>query len=194
MSDYHQPQFYRFNQDSLELVKFIQKRVNVSEAILDLGAGCGIIGLELAQHFIPKQLTLLELQSDYAPYLEENVQRFLQTRISYEIVLKSIAQWEPQRQYDLIACNPPYYLPYSGQSCKDPRRALARSFIKDNWRELLLCIERSLSDEGRAYVVVKNEVGILNVVKDALHSSRLRGDFIPSSGVIFIELVRLDKN
>lgn len=194
MKDYLQPEFYRFNQDSLELVRWVKQQVSKANSILDLGAGSGVIGLELAQHFRPKRLTLLELQAEYAPYLETNVQRFLPPESRSHLAFTSFKEWKPEFLFDLIVCNPPYYLPHAGQLSPDPRRAMARSFIRDNWEELLSCIARSLSLGGRAFLVVKNEDNIIRVVKQELCRRAWQASFAVSHELFLVELVRLHED
>ena len=166
MNDYEQPGFYRFNQDSLELVKWVKQYHLKASSILDLGAGCGIIGMELAQHFKPQKITLLEFQKEYEKSLTKNAKFYLKD-INHEIVYKSFSEWNSTERYDLIVSNPPYYLPDSGQPSLDHRRQLARSFVRDNWEILLKLIEESLAPEGKSFVVIKNDPKILAAVNRA---------------------------
>lgn len=165
MSDYLQPDFYRFNEDSIKLVKFVASQVSCAKSILDLGAGSGIIGIELANILRPKELTLLEVQPEWNDYLQHNVKHFLNADTYPSIVESSFGNWNPDKQYDLIVCNPPYYLPGHGQPNADKRKAIARSFRIDGWKELLDLIARALTPEGRAFLVVKNEKQILKQIQ-----------------------------
>jgi tRNA1(Val) A37 N6-methylase TrmN6 len=56
--DYSQPDYYRFNSDSITLVNYLLKSMGPTESILDLGAGCGIIGIELARYLSPQKLRI----------------------------------------------------------------------------------------------------------------------------------------
>jgi tRNA1Val (adenine37-N6)-methyltransferase len=187
MTDYSQPDFYRFNQDSLELVKRVKHNVDKCESILDLGAGCGVIGLELARFYLPHTLALVELQQDYEPLLQHNLS-FLMPGTECSVHIKSFAQWRPTKKYEIIVCNPPYFLPGRGQKSKDPRRDLARSFHQDNWKELLCCIERSLTFEGKAFLVLKNEGLLLTEVRNAIQQTGLSGDISFFMGLAFLDI------
>lgn len=169
MDDYSQPDFYRFNKDSLELVNFIVNRGLTAHSILDLGAGSGVIGIELARKLKAKQLTLLELQNDYEIHLQKNAEFFLDDDIHCNIELTSFGEYEPHQKFNLIVCNPPYYLPGAGEVPKDQRRALARTFLKDSWSILIKKISECLMDDGVAFIVLKADQKLVSEIsKQAL--------------------------
>lgn len=188
MSDYSQPDFYRFNEDSTLLIKFIKENVTRAENILDLGAGSGILGIELALHF-KAQVTLLELQKDFIPHLKQNM-AFFNARATIEE--GSFGTFIPNLKYDLIVSNPPYYLKGQGEESKDQRRGLARSFQHEGWSELLNCIERSLSSNGRAFLIIKNQAQIKKEFEK--HSKNLKSKIHEMKDVLILELAGLDKN
>lgn len=191
MIDYLQPPFYRFNEDSLILVKWVLKQNLHAVNILDLGAGCGIIGIELARDLKPEVLTLVEAQPDYLDFLKRNSNLFLPDGTDAEIVIKQFSQWSPERRYDLIVTNPPYYLPGHGQRNADPRKERARSFVLDNWQILLGQVHNSLTEEGRAYMVVKDDKKIIQeIAKDTLLEKKIH----PEKHLLIFELTRLNKN
>lgn len=191
MNDYIQPDFYRFNRDSLELVRWIKSKLNNVSSILDLGAGCGIIGIELALVYRPARLDLVEVQEDFLTSLEQNIKR-LSLETVYSLNILSFSEWSPSRTYDLIVCNPPYYLPGRGESSKDERRGMARSFRLDGWEALLAAIKRSLSVDGCAYLVLKDEKSILKEVSDKISFSGLKGKFTLFEDLVFLELSGLN--
>ena len=167
-TDYSQPEFYRFNQDSIFLVNWILSQKRTGQRLLDLGAGCGVIGIELARNMHPKSLTLVEFQKEFIPYIKRNCHVFLPENIDFHIIHASFSEMKASQIYDLIVCNPPYYLPGKGQEPKLPQRALARSFIQDNWSVLLSLIEKNLQKRGRAFIVVKQNALILKEIEKAM--------------------------
>lgn len=193
MTDYLQPDFYRFNSDSLELVKWILSQVESTSSILDIGAGCGVIGFELARKLQPEKLVLLEGQEDFKSYLTHNLS-FLPLNTKCEIKIELFSQWKPKDEFDLIVCNPPYYLPGRGEVSSDSRRGMARSFIRDDWRMLLMAIERSLSPKGQAFLVIKNQVEIEREIHSKLGQRNLVSRFEQRGDLTFLKLVRLDIN
>src|SRR5690606_16988297 len=98
--DYSQPLFYRFNSDSLQLVNFILKKECQFKSILDLGAGCGIIGIELAKALGPKVVTLVEMQEDYSVHIETNLKLFLPQAVESQVYYKSFGEWVPDQKYE----------------------------------------------------------------------------------------------
>lgn len=188
--DYLQPDFYRFNQDSIELVKWIRTRVASSSAIADLGAGCGVMGLELARAFDPQRLELVELQDAFVPYLKANVAKFLPSTVRFRIEMVSYAKWKPDQTFDLLVANPPYYLPQSGEASKRLERQLCRSFIEDNWFQLIKAMELGLSPEGRGYLVVKDQPDIVLAMQAALKDSGLQTVKEKIKTVVLVELRR----
>ena len=75
--DYVQPDFYRFNEDSLKLVTRVESTLSKASHVLDVGAGCGIIGIELALRINIGELHLLEVQQDFLPFIETNLNSFV---------------------------------------------------------------------------------------------------------------------
>lgn len=156
MSDYHQPEFYRFNEDSLLLVKDIIAEHPRALSVLDIGAGSGIIGIELANKLHIPELHLLELQKEWEPYLSRNITEQLKHAQS-KIIWSSIGDWIPSQKYDLIVGNPPYYLPGRGKLSPDPIRGKCRMFLKDSWKVLLEKSVQSLAPGGSAWFVTLKE-------------------------------------
>jgi tRNA1Val (adenine37-N6)-methyltransferase len=184
MSDYLQPDFYRFNQDSLKLVSFVLNKVTVVDSLLDLGAGCGIIGLELARKLRLKKLTLLECQSDWKDYLQQNVALFLSPQTEVDIAISSFGNWNSEEKFDLIVSNPPYYLPGHGEPSVDQRKHFSRTFEHDSWEILLSRVYRNLSPSGQAFLVVKRDKRILEKVR----SENLRIEMDLESDLAFITI------
>lgn len=156
MSDYQQPEFYRFNEDSLLLVKEIVAEIPKAMNVLDVGAGSGIIGIEIANKLHIPLVHFIELQKEWGPYLTVNIKDQLKYAQS-EIFWTSIGEWVPKMRYDLIAGNPPYYLPGKGKLSPDAVRGKCRMFLKDSWRVLLEKAAGSLSPQGCAWFVTLKE-------------------------------------
>lgn len=194
MNDYLQPDFYRFNEDSLILKNYLVSEISSARTITDLGAGCGIIGIELARIFRPDQLNLVEPQSDFMPSLEKNCEIFLEAEIKRTIYQQSFGNWQAHQKSDLIVCNPPYYLPGRGVKASDPRRAQARSFIHENWGTLLKCIDLNLKADGSAWVVIKNDPDIMKEIRHSLQGLNFSSHVKEMKGLNILRLIRLDKN
>jgi tRNA1Val (adenine37-N6)-methyltransferase len=192
MIDYTQPSFYHFSQDSIELSKFVISSTRRPEKILDLGAGCGVIGIEIAKALGPQELLLVELQEEYRPFLNRNVELFVPTQTKSSIEISSFSNWNSDLKFDVIVCNPPYYLPGRGQESTNLNKARARSFIQDDWKKLLQITKRNLSSDGRAFFVVKNEDQILKAVQEGRNNLNLMMKQINSGTIAFLVFSHLD--
>lgn len=193
MSDYLQPEFYRFNQDSLFLVNWIEKREWKPKHILDFGAGSGIIGIELSNRLVPETLTMVELQPEFESYLRSNLETQKLGSYSSEFFISSFGDWKSERHFDLIVSNPPYYLPGHGEASKDQRKGRARAFLVDDWGVLLSRIAFFLTPEGKALLVIKNDKNILQHIRKEV-SGLLDLVEHPEGDVVILELSRLNKN
>lgn len=174
MNDYLQPEFYCFNEDSLKLVNWIAASNPPCTNVLDLGAGSGVMGIELANRLNVPRLTLVEAQSDFIPFIESNIQQQLKVTADVVLINQSFGEWKPRFRYDLIVCNPPYYLKDHGEPSQDVRKNIARSFVLDDWDILLKLVARILTPDGKAFFVVKNDQRILKEVQNHLNGLALK--------------------
>jgi tRNA1Val (adenine37-N6)-methyltransferase len=75
--------------------------------ILDAGAGCGVLGLMMAQRFPKAQVTCIELDEEAADECYKNIESSpFQDRIQ---VIHADLLTPSALDYDLIISNPPYY-------------------------------------------------------------------------------------
>lgn len=193
MNDYFQPDFYRFNEDSLQLVDWIKKyHQGPHSSILDLGAGSGVLGIELANFYQSMVVDFLEIQNDFIFYLEKNIGHILNKKTQTQVHLNSFANWRPERTWDIIVVNPPYYLKGHGELSKDPRRAMARSFIQDDWRDLWTIIACTLGPKGTCYIVIKDDPKIYSELTKRLDQTQLGIKKKIEKGLCFLELFRLN--
>lgn len=77
--NYKQPDEYHFSLDSIHLAKFVAKQLKPyrdlgSLRVLDLCAGCGVIGIELSWHLQAiRQIDFIEIQDIYTEYFYQNI-------------------------------------------------------------------------------------------------------------------------
>ena len=193
MIDYKQPDFYRFNMDSVTLVRRVLKRVQSATNILDLGSGSGFIGIEISRTLKPKKLTLVEAQEINLPFLTENSEFYLTSETETEIMIKTFGEWRPEVKYDLIVSNPPYFLPGRGEASSDTNRGIARTFTIDNWEILFRRIDESLAPDGQVFIVVRHDKKIMEEILKYKPSSLVMNEQVIDN-IIFLDLSRLDKN
>jgi tRNA1(Val) A37 N6-methylase TrmN6 len=194
MSKYSQPDFYRFNEDSINLVKWIQSTGIKPNRILDLGAGSGVLGIELALLLNPQELTFVEVQEEFKSHLETNCRCFLPNSLPHSIIMKSFLDFKSDQGFDLIVCNPPYYLPGNGELPQDPNRAIARTFLIDSWPILLKTISDSINAEGKGFIVLKEDKALLESISQYSHQFDLDVKKNEVGSIMILELFRLNKN
>jgi tRNA1Val (adenine37-N6)-methyltransferase len=115
---YSQPDEYHFSLDSIHLAEFVaedlRSQPNLSSLrVLDLCAGCGVIGFELSWYVRElRQIDFIEVQEIYTPYFQKNVETVNRPELhtewhvmNYDVLLEK--QWESK--FDIIISNPPYF-------------------------------------------------------------------------------------
>ena len=63
----------------------------------------------------------------------------------------------------------------------------------DGWVELLNCIRHHLTEEGKAYIVIKNDETLIRHVRKILESSSLDSKFTVVQGLAFLQLALLGR-
>jgi hypothetical protein len=206
--EYAQPDGYRFCQDSVILPMFVARdRFGIGESpaaprveepascerkflslpldfrVLDVCAGCGVVGLELA-HYVSamRQVDFLEVQPEFASAFQENLRRTDRSPSEFRWLEMNYGVLSEQRfseSYDLIVGNPPYFTPGEGQMApggqtrESESRTMqnrCRFFLDGDLRILITGVANALRPGGRAYLLVKS--GTLHG-RDALRDVRL---------------------
>jgi tRNA1Val (adenine37-N6)-methyltransferase len=159
---YAQPEEYHHCMDSVLLAEFVAQQLRGTPITphfqaLDLCAGCGVVGFELASHLPSiKNFHFVEVQSIFEAYFEKNKQltgnknfRFLNQ--NYETMLL-----DPGNQYDLIISNPPYFSMDEGKLSGQPIQDRARFFLDSTFEGLLKTVVHLLKPDGEAFLLVKS--------------------------------------
>ena len=96
---------YCYNSDSIFLYDFISK-FNPKGDVLDVGAGCGIVGLLVARDFKKVNLFGVEKQEILAFYAKKNAK---ENSIDYTLYQEDFLELDESKKYDYIISNPPFY-------------------------------------------------------------------------------------
>lgn len=161
--DYQQPEFYRFSSDSLFLVEQVYALMKQSppKSILDVGAGCGVVGLELAQRFSDdlESVTLLEPLPDFQLFLKMNLE-VIETQVScvdFKIVQENILNTQVGL-FDLVVSNPPYFLSERGRSSPNPLKNHCRMFQSCSPQEFFQPMQKRLKPKGLGFFLGHKDV------------------------------------
>ena len=95
---------YCYNSDSLFLYAFIKRFLKNNITLLDIGAGCGILGLLCARDFKIK-LYLNEINATMATIASMNAKK---NNIACEMIVGDILESKLEK-FDFIISNPPFY-------------------------------------------------------------------------------------
>ena len=95
---------YRYTTDSILLYRFAaQKRLR--GRLLDVGCGCGIVGLLLARDF-GVELTGVDIQQEMIDFCMQNSAL---NGIRAEFITQDFRDYKSDYKFDTIICNPPFY-------------------------------------------------------------------------------------
>ena len=96
---------YCYNSDSLFLYDFIIS-LKPRGRMLDVGAGCGIVGLLVARDAKGIELEAVEKQDMFAQYATNNARV---NNIDYKLYNDNFLALHVEDKYDYIVSNPPFY-------------------------------------------------------------------------------------
>lgn len=156
---------YRFGVDSVilashaaELRKDVVSGLSGGQArlhILDVGTGCGVIAILLADALPDALVDAIEIQHVMADRAVRNVSlNRLEGRVRvFADDVRSLKPLPDQDGYDLIVSNPPFYRRGSGRINPDGERAVARHEISLDLNGLLAAVARLLKPQGLAVLL-----------------------------------------
>lgn len=152
---YQDKQGYRFSIDAVLLAHFL--KVTKEDTILDIGCGCGIIGLLLCYRyrFILHSVNGLELQPELAKLASRNVSENGFDQIM-EITcgdLKQIASFYQPESFTSIICNPPFYKGSSGRKSQNSQERIARHQVSTTIDHIIAASSYAVKNRGRVAMI-----------------------------------------
>jgi tRNA1Val (adenine37-N6)-methyltransferase len=170
--NYSQPEAYHFSHDSIFLARevFEKHQNDLSQPgykVLDLCAGCGVVGMDLLFHQLKEstfqgEADFLEIQDIYKNHFEKNKhslqEYFSEIDLKLNWIEKNYADIKDFKKYDLILSNPPYFLKSNGVLSDNEFKNRCRFFLDSGWIEMLFFIKNSLKEKGKAYFLVRDEL------------------------------------
>lgn len=119
--------------------------------LLDIGTGTAVLALMCAQRFDFREIIGLEISEQAVLDARINAQNTpFSPHIS--IVNQAIQDYFPEKQFDAIISNPPFF--ENSQKNPDEHKSLARHTESLSFSELIQSISRLLSPEGKAWLIV----------------------------------------
>lgn len=146
---------YRFNIDSVILAHFAQQVcLDPASRVVDLGAGCGIVGLLLAKRWPYSRFLLVEIQEDLAFLAKQNVSRNnLHTRVEARCLdLRWSREWSNPPP-EIVISNPPFFALGDGRPSPNPQVSQAKHELSCTLDELLIASAAGLPDHGKLVLI-----------------------------------------
>jgi len=126
---------------------------NNPKTILDIGAGTGILSLMLAQRTICEQIDAIEIHENAYEECVENFENspWSDRLFCFHAGLDEFVD-EPEDEYDVIVCNPPFYS--EDYKTKNESRDLARFQDALPFEDLIEAADLLLSENGIFSVII----------------------------------------
>ena len=124
------------------------ENVDEMENILEIGTGCGVISLILAQRMSESHILAIDIDEDSVKEAAEN---FQESSFSNRLKSKHIAVQDylklSSEKFSLIVSNPPFF--QNSLQSKTHKKILARHSSSLSFEELLHCVSGLLLPSGR---------------------------------------------
>ncbi len=170
---------YRFNLDPVLLASFVRPS---GGHVLDVGAGCGVIGLLLLALGKAERVTAVEVQPQLAELLRKNVadngvaERFT--------VLEGDVRTLALPTVDAVVCNPPYFRAGDGRGSADEGREAGRRERNGRLHELVAAGLSALGRGGTFGAIITSQRGdeLAGLLTEAGATALRRRRIVPRAG------------
>jgi tRNA1Val (adenine37-N6)-methyltransferase len=126
-------------------------------SVLDIGTGTGVIALMLAQRFDHAQIDAVEIDTLAATTAASNFENSVfKERLSvYPIGFEAFFETYPEKKYDLIVSNPPFYL--NSLHSPEEKKQLAKHADKDFFESMLQGVATHLLLQGTFWLILPQQ-------------------------------------
>ncbi len=172
---------------------------NNPKSILDIGTGTGVIALMLAQRTVAEQIDAFDIDENAYEQAVENFENspWSDRLYCFHAGLDEFIE-EPEDEYDLIVCNPPFYS--EDFKTNDESRDLARFQDAMPFEDLVEAADLLLSENGIFAVIIpyKEEERFIALCAEVeLYTTkitRVRGTFTTSIVRSLLAFKRFEMN
>lgn len=166
-------QGFRFSVDALLASCFA--RIKAHDRVLDLGTGCGVIGLGILLRHGPADVGVVGLDKDpdMIASARANVAA-LGLGEHMDMVMGDVgvaSRFLRPEWADVVMCNPPYRVLGRGKTCPRDSRTHARFQVSAGLDDFLVASAHALKNRGRIYLVFLAEG--LDVLLETMRTCRL---------------------
>ena len=148
---------------------------DVNAKVLDIGCGCGVISLMVAQRCPHAHVLGIDIDE---PSIEEATENALQSPFAHRLLfrLADVRQFatEPAcERFDLVLCNPPYYT--EDTLAPEPRRSMARNTLHLSFGALVDSVCHIMAEHGTFALIIPmqaRDVFVGEAISKGLHISR----------------------
>jgi tRNA1Val (adenine37-N6)-methyltransferase len=139
----------KVNTDGVLLAAWAQ--VNSAKTILDIGTGTGVLALMVAQKNPAAIIDAIDIDEEAFLQAKENfaISKWSERLKSYHCSLQHFA---PDRKYDIIISNPPYFM--DDLKADNLQKNIAKHSIALTYAELIRGIDALLDKNGSAFIVI----------------------------------------
>lgn len=146
---------YCFTSDAVELANFV--KVKPHEKMVDLCAGCGVVGILAMAKGKGQSCLLVELQEWLADMAKRSVQYNKIENISVVCdKLQGVSDKIGKEAFDVVSCNPPYKKVDGSKISEDSELALCKHEVAVTLEEVIHEASKLLKFGGRFYMVQKS--------------------------------------
>jgi len=124
------------------------------QSILDVGTGCGVIALMLAQHFPKAQITGIDIDKQAVQQAKSNFEN-ADFDNHFESLEQNFLEYNPTHKLDLIVSNPPYF--NTKMPSSDQKRSLARHENSMTLQGLINHSAEILNENGELWLILPSE-------------------------------------
>lgn len=133
--------------------------LHAPKRILDIGTGCGVLALMLAQRLTGQECVIeaIDIDAQAVTQCQQNSQAspFADIKVQH-LALQQLCQQAVNR-YDLLITNPPYF--DSAVACRNLSRQSARYTEQLTHEQLLSCAAQLITESGHLALVLPWQIG-----------------------------------